>query len=266
MSYILDALRRADSERDRGTVPGLHTQPVPVNVADADADTERRPRLWIGLVVAAFLALLSAVAWLLMERSATQDLSSAQTPAASTATVATVTPPPLAAGPAPTAAAAASTPTGGAAPQAAEPPAPTSAQARQARSAAADSSPATPARDRSARRNTESDRSAAAPPVPTAAKVTTKAPTSTDGSPRKTEPPARIYALSELPEEIRRALPATPVNGSVYSRSAANRMVVINGQVFHEGDQLADQLVLEEIRQKSAVLRFKGFRYQINFQ
>ena len=28
MSYILDALQRADAERERGTVPGLHAQPL----------------------------------------------------------------------------------------------------------------------------------------------------------------------------------------------------------------------------------------------
>ena len=30
MSYILDALRRAEAERGRGGVPGLHSQAVPV--------------------------------------------------------------------------------------------------------------------------------------------------------------------------------------------------------------------------------------------
>ncbi|MFO1267813.1 MAG: hypothetical protein U1F67_14180 [Rubrivivax sp.] len=34
MSYILDALRRAESERERGQVPGLHAQPVPVGVGE----------------------------------------------------------------------------------------------------------------------------------------------------------------------------------------------------------------------------------------
>lgn len=28
MSYILDALKRAESDRGRGSVPGLHTQQV----------------------------------------------------------------------------------------------------------------------------------------------------------------------------------------------------------------------------------------------
>ena len=40
MSYILDALRRADNERERerGAVPGLHAQPVAQISTDRDAD------------------------------------------------------------------------------------------------------------------------------------------------------------------------------------------------------------------------------------
>jgi len=42
-------------------------------------------------------------------------------------------------------------------------------------------------------------------------------------------------------------------------------MVMINGQVFHEGDRLAPDLVLQRIRQKSAVLSFKGWQYEVLF-
>ena len=71
--------------------------------------------------------------------------------------------------------------------------------------------------------------------------------------------------LAELPEEIRRDLPKLVIGGSSYSGDAASRMVMINGQVFHEGDRLAPDLVLERIRLKSAVLAFKGWRYEVLF-
>lgn len=67
MSIILDALRRADAERERsrGAVPGLHDQvdlPAPVShPADEPADTTGRPP-WTALVVVAVL-LLTALAW-----------------------------------------------------------------------------------------------------------------------------------------------------------------------------------------------------------
>ncbi len=75
----------------------------------------------------------------------------------------------------------------------------------------------------------------------------------------------RIYAQSELPEDIRRELPRVAINGSSYSGDAASRMVMVNGQVFHEGDQLAANLVLDKIRRRSAVLAYKGFRYEVMF-
>ena len=41
MSYILDALRRADAERERGTVPSLHTQQFGVLPGDDEAPPGR---------------------------------------------------------------------------------------------------------------------------------------------------------------------------------------------------------------------------------
>ena len=49
MSYILDALRRADAERERGAVPGLHSQPV---AAPETIATPARRRWPLGLAVA----------------------------------------------------------------------------------------------------------------------------------------------------------------------------------------------------------------------
>ena len=55
---ILDALRKADAERERGSVPGLNAQPVPL--ASGEVRTPARARPWLlgalgiaaGLVVA----------------------------------------------------------------------------------------------------------------------------------------------------------------------------------------------------------------------
>jgi general secretion pathway protein B len=43
------------------------------------------------------------------------------------------------------------------------------------------------------------------------------------------------------------------------------RMVILNGQVFHEGDKPAADTVLEQIRLKSAILNFRGQRYEVAF-
>ena len=83
--------------------------------------------------------------------------------------------------------------------------------------------------------------------------------------PAASRPDERIYAASELPDDIRRQLPALAVGGSMYSPSAKDRIVIINGQVLHEGDRISPDIVVERIRLKAAVLAFKGYRYLLAF-
>lgn len=78
-------------------------------------------------------------------------------------------------------------------------------------------------------------------------------------------PSARVYALNELPENIRRQLPQLTVGGAMYSDNPANRMLILNGQLFHEGDHPIANLKLEQINLKSAVLSYQGYRYGINY-
>jgi general secretion pathway protein B len=109
-------------------------------------------------------------------------------------------------------------------------------------------------------RTAAADARRAPAPAPLPAKRVGAAPTA---APATAEP--RVHSQAELPEEIRRDLPKLVIGGSSYSGDAASRMVMINGQVFHEGDRLAPDLVLERIRLKSAVLAFKGWRYEVLF-
>jgi general secretion pathway protein B len=231
MSYILDALRRADSERERerSAVPGLHTQAVPAGAPDADSDT--RPNPWKWPIVAGFVALSGMVAWLWLDR--------ADTPQA----VVAAAPPPAPAVPA--APIAPIAPIAPVAPVAQVPAAPAAASAVTA--AAVEASPPAAAPTRK--------------PTPPAPK---KAPAPSPVATAR-EPEPKLPKLAELPEEVRREVPSITVNGSTYSKSAGNRMLIINGQVFREGDALATGLVLEQIRQKSAVLRFRTHRYEITF-
>jgi len=74
---------------------------------------------------------------------------------------------------------------------------------------------------------------------------------------------AKLYALAELPPDVRAQLPPLAVGGSVYSPAAASRIVILNGQVFREGDQPVDGLSVEQIRLKSTVLAFRGYRIEL---
>jgi general secretion pathway protein B len=87
------------------------------------------------------------------------------------------------------------------------------------------------------------------------------------------EPPAtpsgaseeRVYSLKELPDDIRNSLPALAVGGATYSENAASRMLIVNGNIFHEGDKLTPEVTLQQIKLRTAVLSYRGYRYFINY-
>ena len=253
MSYILDALRRADAERERGAVPSLLSQQQ--SIVEDDAVVARpKPLAWA--VVALALALAATLAWMFFGGTTSAPRAPVEgavttTPAPlpaiqpppehAPATVTTVAP----TSDAPIAPATVLAPP--APPTTSAPPVAPVANARPMHPAATPR-PAPPARTSADAKPATATPALAAPPA--MAKET--------GG-------ARIYSPAELPEEIRRELPKVAIGGSSYSGDAASRMVMINGQVFHEGDRLAPDLVLELIRLKSAVFAYKGWRYEVAF-
>ena len=72
---------------------------------------------------------------------------------------------------------------------------------------------------------------------------------------------APVPAQKDLPDAIRQQLPTLAISGATYSENPQYRMVIVNGQVLHEGDTAAPGVVLEKIRQKEVVLRAQGHRY-----
>jgi general secretion pathway protein B len=99
MSYILDALKKADTERERRAVPGLHAQ------ADGGFGvSERRGALpWAWLALGAIVLLAAVLAWLGFGRGEPAPAPAATpTPLPMTQAVPTPTPQPM---PAPVAAA-----------------------------------------------------------------------------------------------------------------------------------------------------------------
>jgi general secretion pathway protein B len=74
-------------------------------------------------------------------------------------------------------------------------------------------------------------------------------------------PPPQAPIRSEPPA----GAPALVVTGGVYSNNAAQRMLIVNGQVFSEGGQPAPGVMLEQIRPNSAVLSFGGSRFSVRY-
>jgi len=76
---------------------------------------------------------------------------------------------------------------------------------------------------------------------------------------------ARIPTQDELPADIRAQVPKLVVGGSIYSESAASRFLILNGQIVHENEKVMPELVLEQIKLKSAVLRYRNQRFTISY-
>ncbi|CAN5771526.1 hypothetical protein BH11PSE8_BH11PSE8_44340 [soil metagenome] len=282
MSYILDALRKAESERERGTVPGIHAQPV------RQASVEATPRTglpaWVWAVVGLCVLLAGVLVWQM-----TGGRSDAAAPAGYAATPSVVaTAPKSAAVPVPAteknSAAEVSPPASGSTTATTSAPASSTAATSKGPSvpaiaavlkeaapavrkpalvaSAAGTLPTAPAATAVALATTPGTATPQAAPPVTAQKLPMPiAPTAPGAQP--IEP--RVYALNELPDDIRRQLPALSVSGSMYSAVPANRLVIFNGQVFHEGDKVTTDLVLEQIKPKAAVLRYKTYRYSLSY-
>ena len=263
MSYILDALRRADAERSRGAVPGLHAQNMPSD--DEPAARNYTPLIWAagaaGVLVVAGLVIVLLGPW---HASPAPDARVALAPA-----------PELAPGPRDSApvqpaqgeqpapqpgaldpgARPIEPPMGRAAPPA-YPPAPATAQhpnVAPARVATleprANAHPTAPAAAPAPPPVEHYGASIAAPPTPTPASARGNA----------------VANINDLPPNVRSTLPRLSVGGAIYSETPSARMVILNGQVFHEGDKPAAETGLEQIRLKSAVLNFRGQRYEVSF-
>jgi general secretion pathway protein B len=78
-----------------------------------------------------------------------------------------------------------------------------------------------------------------------------------------TAAPTRVASLADLPVEARRGLPPLAFGGSIYSNTPANRLLIVNGQLMHEGDALGPGVALEQIKPKAAVLNIGGQRFEI---
>jgi len=69
VSLILDALRKADAERERGSVPSLHSQPVVSHSVGTLSRPKVRPN-WPWIAVGAALGLVAAATWVMTGRNA----------------------------------------------------------------------------------------------------------------------------------------------------------------------------------------------------
>jgi general secretion pathway protein B len=247
MSYILDALKKAESERHLGTIPNLHTeQPAVIVPLVRTRPSNAAPWPWIAL--AALSAALAALAWFRPWQPA---------PGAAA-------PPVTAALPAQPAPVSANTPPA--------PPAPTTSSSAPPSSA---TPPVTAAPEKEAKEKAVKKTSPSAKP-PVEKKLAEKKPTPAalprqkkmEPQPKQDQEPAneqRTVALHELPAAIQSEIPALRITGYIYSANKADRTVLINKKLLREGDRIAPDFTLEKLTPTGMVLNYKGYRYRTGY-
>jgi general secretion pathway protein B len=214
MSYILEALKKAQAERQLGSTPGLHAVPP---VAAQQQGRNLAPLL-LGVGGLALAAAAGAYFYL-----RAGDAVRVQ--------------------PAPQAVAARN-----AQPAPAQQPAPVSTAAPQPAAVAAPV------------------------PVPVAAPVSARAgPTpATIPSPVRAPAPAADADASlptprELPDGVRAGLPQPALGGYIYSDNPADRLLLVDKNLRHEGEEVAPGLVLDKINAHYAVMNYRGTRYKVPY-
>jgi general secretion pathway protein B len=78
--------------------------------------------------------------------------------------------------------------------------------------------------------------------------------------------PEETYPLlSQLPEAITRELPQVAIGGYIYSKNPADRLLLVDKTLRHEGEEVAPGLVLEKLLPKAAVMNYRGYRYRVPY-
>lgn len=228
MSYILEALKKSQAERQLGELPSIHAPQVQLHDGAASASARRTP-VWLalgGVTVAVAAALLLWQPW---QADAAAPAAAAVVPAVLAQAVPAPLPvaaPPAAVAPAPVAASV--------------PPAAIAAPVHHARPVAEPKQ--------------ETPGQAVSPPV--------AAPAPAAPAPAAEE---SVPGMRDLPEPIQRQIPAIAIGGYIYSKNPADRLLLIDKVLRHEGEELAPGLVLEKLQPKAAIFSFKGYRYRVPY-
>ncbi|KFC63006.1 general secretion pathway protein GspB [Massilia sp. LC238] len=235
MSYILEALKKAQAERQLGNAPTIHAPPP--SYASADTRSSRKPVI-IGIAAGALVVALGALFLLRQPAPApAAQVASAPAPAPVAAPVAVPAAPvvaPLPAAPEPAAPAKPEAPVKPKAPPvSAKPPAPAPKPAPRAEPVEALPEPARPVLV------------AAAPAAPSAED--------------------HIGPLQSLPESVQREIPKVSFGGYIYSPNPAERLLLVDKMLRREGEQVAPGLVLERLLPKAAIMNYRGSRYRVAY-
>lgn len=231
MSYVMEALKKAQAQREQSAVPGIHSVQVPYVAVPGKARTNLRPLPWAIAVLLGVMVLL--LAWRMAQPTPVKLDSVpavAQAAPVQVAPVSVSVPKPVL------------TPSFTLAPESlseGEVPVPASTKAEGA---------AAKKKERALSKEAKKE---------LADKAIEKSTKAAEAS--------RVYVVSELPEAIRRELPTLVISGGAYSSNPAQRLIIVNDQVFTEGSQPVPAVVVQRIEPAAAVLSFRGYSYRVGY-
>ncbi|WP_291144998.1 general secretion pathway protein GspB [Hydrogenophaga sp.] len=84
----------------------------------------------------------------------------------------------------------------------------------------------------------------------------------------ETPPPASdkpLPSINDLAPSQRAGLPPLKVSGVTYAETPSLRMLILDGQVVQEGQDIAAGVTLESIGQRSAVINHQGQRLRLSY-
>ncbi len=215
MSYILEALKKSQAERQLGELPSIHAPQVQLHPAPDMHRSQRLP-LWLGVGAACAVA---AAWWFWQAKTSVTPVAAVPLPASAQVPA----PAPL---PAPAVA-----------PAPAPMPAPVVVK----------TAPPAPA---------PVVKAVTPVPVPVPAPAPAPIPAPSEDAPA---------GLRDLPEPIQRQIPPIALGGYIYSKDPADRLLLIDKVLRHEGEEVAPGLVLEKLQPKAAIFSFKGYRYRVPY-
>ena len=236
MSYILDALLKADQERQRHSTPTVHS----IHAAQSIQPTPGKPR-WRYLLLILLLGSGIAAAGMLFGWQALETIRPTTPHAADNSSVALNR----------------NTPQPADAKVVYLPPADSLPLAPQsdAERMPALPAPATPAPSRKENRVAAASKQAAqttAAPAPAA-----------EAAPTVSRIDNRVFNLRELPAALQKEIgDSVVISGFSSSAEDSERLVIINDRVRRAGDDVVAGMTLESIQADGVILNYKGYRFR----
>jgi len=237
MSFILDALRKSDQQRQRGATPTLRS-------AQLVSASTREPRapwlLYAGLAIVLAGAAFT-IGWL---RPWQTEPPVAQAGTTAPQSVAVKPSEPM-------------IPTRSVVAQVPEDPPPRTQASLAHDVQVPESTP--PKQDAIRTAKAEAPRASAAKRTGSSQRIPEKPADGGKPAPAQEE---KVLTLAELPASVRQELPQMTITVHAYSRTPKDRLVGVNDKLLHEGDALTSDLVLERITPDGMIFSYKGTRFQ----